>query len=39
MEIEHPIYEFTPYGHLNNPYEFKLLLRGSRDGFDPETSI
>src|SRR5207248_1582420 len=38
MEIEHPIYIFTPYSHLNDPYEFKLLLlRGCCDGFDSKT--
>jgi len=33
-EIKLPI---TQYNTLDNPYEFKLLLRGSRDGFDAET--
>ncbi|GBB88625.1 hypothetical protein RclHR1_01520010 [Rhizophagus clarus] len=33
----HPVYRFKPYSSLDNPYEFKLLLRGSRDGFSPES--
>src|SRR3954451_20353748 len=36
-ENEHPIHGFTPYSPLDNPYEFKLLLRGSRDGFAAKT--
>ncbi|GBC38716.2 hypothetical protein GLOIN_2v1473716 [Rhizophagus irregularis DAOM 181602=DAOM 197198] len=32
-ENDHPTHGFTPYDFSNNPYEFKLLLRGSRDGF------
>ncbi|GBC38719.2 hypothetical protein GLOIN_2v1473716 [Rhizophagus irregularis DAOM 181602=DAOM 197198] len=36
-ENEHPIYGFTPYNSFDNPYEFKLLLRGSRDGFSPDS--
>ncbi|RHZ59332.1 hypothetical protein Glove_364g37 [Diversispora epigaea] len=27
----------TPYTSTNIPYEFKLILRGSRDGFAPQT--
>ncbi|GBC38718.2 hypothetical protein GLOIN_2v1473716 [Rhizophagus irregularis DAOM 181602=DAOM 197198] len=36
-ENQHPIYRFRPYSSLDNPYEFKLLLRGSRDGFSSES--
>jgi hypothetical protein len=36
-ENQHPIYRFKPYSSLDNPYEFKLLLRGSRDGFSSES--
>ncbi|RHZ89918.1 hypothetical protein Glove_9g178 [Diversispora epigaea] len=30
-------YKSTPYSSLDMPHEFKLVLRGSRDGFDPQT--
>ncbi|RHZ62246.1 hypothetical protein Glove_341g24 [Diversispora epigaea] len=30
-------YENIPYDKNNNPYNFKLLLRASRDGFDPSS--
>ncbi|CAI2175558.1 2920_t:CDS:2 [Funneliformis geosporum] len=36
-ETKHPIYGYTPYNTLDNPYEFKLLLRGSEDGLGWET--
>jgi len=36
-EIKHPIHGYTPYNAFDNPYEFKLLLRGSRDGLDAGT--
>ncbi|CAB4416969.1 unnamed protein product [Rhizophagus irregularis] len=36
-ENQNPIYRFRPYSSLDNPYEFKLLLRGSRDGFSSES--
>ncbi|RIA99537.1 hypothetical protein C1645_869917 [Glomus cerebriforme] len=30
-------YRWEPYSYQENPFEFKLLLRGSRDGFDVDT--
>ncbi|RHZ75058.1 hypothetical protein Glove_217g282 [Diversispora epigaea] len=30
-------YQPTSYSSRNNPYEFKLILRGSKDGFAPRT--
>ncbi|RHZ89961.1 hypothetical protein Glove_9g254 [Diversispora epigaea] len=31
------VYKSTPYSSQDFPYEFKLILRGSRDGFVPNT--
>ncbi|GBB88624.1 hypothetical protein RclHR1_01520009 [Rhizophagus clarus] len=38
-ERDHPTQGFTPYNFSDNPYEFKLLLRGSRDGFFTKTFL
>ncbi|RHZ73623.1 hypothetical protein Glove_230g192 [Diversispora epigaea] len=37
LKQELPARVIGPYSSRNNPYEFQLILRGSKDGFTPRT--